>query len=330
LSRPTVILEGFLLDVSSPDSEALSITVDCTRLSGERYLALIRELEDVLSEMDRAYAEREVRGRSLRGRYRRHLVADRTVRTRRLTLIPYPSNVVNLPGNMRRSLYQEVNRRCLVLQRDVYGRRRRVVYLLPFAQAPELMLYVDELNKELEKLNEELRKLRQSEVPKVLSTLDKYGVQDPLFQWVEKVPTELHEFSISPRPVRLDPSIIDQLPAVKEHLEEEKQRGLQLLREELETQRRTLVTEAITNLRRQIEAIASALAEARRKPEYARAELERIRTLAESAGLRALNTAVIDPVIEAIEHPEKREELLGSTDLVQGISLRTKGLIDSL
>jgi len=329
LSRPTVILEGFLLDVSSPDSEALSITVDCTRLSGERYLALIRELEDVLSEMDRAYAEREVRGRSLRGRYRRHLVADRTVRTRRLTLIPYPSNVVNLPGNMRRSLYQEVNRRCLVLQRDVYGRRRRVVYLLPFAQAPELMLYVDQLNRELEKLNEELRKLRQSEVPKVLSTLDKYGLKNETFPYYD-VPTELHEFSISPRPVRLDPSIIDQLPAVKEHLEEEKQRGLQLLRVELETQRRTLVTEAITNLRRQIEAIASALAEARRKPEYARAELERIRTLAESAGLRALNTAVIDPVIEAIEHPEKREELLGSTDLVQGISLRTKGLIDSL
>jgi hypothetical protein len=321
-----VILEGFLLDVNSPDVESLSITVDCTALSGEDYLGLIRELEDVLSDMDRAYAERQVRGRTLKGRYRRHLAENGTVRTRKLTLIPYPSNLANLPGNLRRSLYHEINRRCLTLQRDIYGRMHRVVYLLPFSQAPELMLYVDELNKAIDRLNQELARLRVSEVPKVVAILRKYGV------WRDgySIPSELHEFSISPRPVRLDPSVINHLPSLRAEIEEERRRGLDLLRQELENQRRTLVTEAITSLRRQIEAIASGIVEARKRPEYARAELERIRELAESSGLRALNAAVVDPLIEAIEHPERREELMGSSDLMRGISMRTKGLIDSL
>lgn len=316
--------------MNSPDSESLAITVDCTALPGDRYLQLIRELEDFLSEMDRGYSQRQVRGRSLRGRYRRHLYGQEVLRTRRLSFIPYPSRVANLPGNMRRGLYFEVNRQCLVLQRERSGRRRRVVYLLPFARAPELMVYVDNLNKEIQDLNKELERLRETEVKKVLAILEKYGVGHT------PVASRLHGFSVNPRPVRLDPAIVEGLIEERyreqfTRLKEEERRGYDLLRRELENQRRTLIAQAINNLRAQIESIASAVLGAQKmKPQRAKAELQRLKELAESAGLAALSAAVINPLIEVVDSPEKAEELLGSKDLVEGVSLRTQGLIDSL
>jgi len=331
VTKPSVILEGFLLDVNSPDAESLAITVDCTTLPGEKYLTLIRDLEDFLSDMDRGYSERKVRGRSLKGRYRRHLYGQEVLRTRRLSFIPYPSKVANLPGNLRRALYYEVNRQCLVLQREHTGRRRRVVYLLPFPKAPELMVYVDNLNRQIEDLNKELHRLKDTEVAKILAILEKYGVDGNL-----PVGSHLHGFSLNPRPVRLDPGIVEELVEKRyreqfERVKEEERRGYDLLRQELEYQRRTLISQAIDNLRGQIQAVASqVLAAGKKSPTRAKAELRRIKELAESAGLRALGESVINPLIEAIDNPEKTEALLGSRNLVEGVSLRIQGLVDSL
>lgn len=331
MTKPTVILEGFLLDVNSPDAESLTVTVDCTALPGERYLALVAELEDLLSEMDLVYAVREVRGRSLKGQYRRHLLEDAVERTRRLTFIPYPGKVVNIPGNLRRSLYQEVNRRCLVLQRQKLGRKHRVVYLLPFDQAPEMMLFVEGLNKEIADMNKELRRLSETEVPKVLAILDRYRVDGHVYAF-----HELHDFSINPRAVRLDPNIIDNLVEERyrvhlANLKDEQRRGYELLRTELESQRRTLVRQAVDNLTTQISYITSQMIGAvKKRPTTAKRELQRIKELANSAGLRAISDSVIDPLLDAIENPERVQELLGHTDVVQGVNLRVKGLLESL
>jgi len=317
--------------VNSPDAESLSVTVDCTALLGDRYLQLIGELEDLLSEMDLAYAEREVRGRSLKGAYRRHLLEDAVQRTRRLTFIPYPGRVVNVPGNLRRALYNEINRRCLVLQRQRLGRKHRVVYLLPFDQAPEMMLFVDGLNKQIGDVNKELKRLSNTEVPKVLTILDRYGVDGRVYDF-----HGLHDFSINPRAVRLDPNIIDNLVEERyrvhlAQLKEEQRRGFELLRTELESQRRTLVRQAVDNLSSQITYVTQqAVGAVKKRPERAKQELRRIKELAESAGLRAISQAVIDPLIGAIDHPEKVEEILGHKDIMQGVNLRVKALLDTL
>jgi len=328
VAKKGVVLEGFLLDLNSPDSESLAVTVDCSDLAGERYLALIRELEDRLSEVDKSYAERAVKGRSLKGRYRRHLSG---LRTRRLTFIPYPSRMVNVPGNLRRSLYQTVNRECLSLQRETLGRRHRVVYLLPFTRAPDFMLYVDRLNKQITALNKELETLRRTEVEDVLKILDTYGVNGET-----SVPTRLHGFSVNPRPIRLDPTIIEELveqryKAQLVNLREEERRGYELLRQELETQRRTLVIEAVNNLRDQLEAIASRIVGAKKiNPAHAKTQLQRLKEIAESTGLTALAESVITPLIQAIDDPEQTEALLGNKDPTKGVSERTQALINSL
>lgn len=330
-TKQAVILEGFLLDCNSPDAESLTITVDCTALLGDRYLQLIGELEDLLSEMDIVYAKREVRGRSLKGAYRRHLLEDAVQRTRRLTFIPYPGKVVNVPGNLRRSLYYEINRRCIILQRQKIGRKHRVVYLLPFDKAPDMMLFVDGLNKEIADVNKELERLSETEVPKVLAILDRYGVDGHVYAF-----HDLHKFSINPRPVRLDPNIIDNIVEERyrihlSQLSEEERRGFELLREELESQRVTLVREAVANLTTQINYVASQLLGAiKRKPERAKQELRRIAELADSAGLSAIRVNVISPLLSAVDNPEKASELLGSKDLVEGVNLRARALIESL
>jgi len=330
-TKPSVILEGFLLDVNSPDAESLAITVDCTALPGDRYLGLIGELEDLLSEMDLAYAEREVRGRSLKGAYRRHLLEDAVQRTRRLSFIPYPGKVVNVPGNLRRALYYEINRRCLILQRQMLGRKHRVVYLLPFDKAPDMMLFLDGLNKEIADVNKELKRLSETEVPKVLTILDRYRVDGNVFSF-----HDLHPFSINPRAVRLDPSIIENLVEERyrvhlAQLKEEQRRGFELLRTELESQRRTLVRQAVDNLSSQITYITQqAIGALKKRPERAKQELQRIKDLANSAGLKAISDSVIDPLIGAIENPERVEAILGHKDIMQGVNLRVKALIDSL
>jgi len=281
--------------------------------------------------MDVAYAEREVRGRSLKGAYRRHLLEDAVQRTRRLTFIPYPGRVVNTPGNLRRALYYEINRRCLVLQRQRLGRKHRVVYLLPFDKAPDMMLFLDGLNKQIADVNKDLKRLSETEVPKVLAILDKHGVDGHIFSF-----HDLHEFRINPRAVRLDPSIIDNLVEERyrvhlAQLKEEQRRGYELLRHELETQRRTLVRQAVDNLSSQITYITQqAVGAVKKRPERAKQELRRIKELAESAGLRAISEAVIDPLIGAFDQPEKVEEILGHKDIIQGVNLRVKALVDSL
>jgi hypothetical protein len=329
-----VILEGFLLSASSPDATSLAINLDCTGLQGETYLRLIAELEDHLSTLDQIYSDpkRRTRGRSIRGRYRRHLAGRDVMRSKKLTFVPYPSRIVNSVGNLRRELYQGLNRECLDLQREVVGNKHRVIYLLPFARAPAMMLLIDSLNTDIAQLNEDLTAMREREVPRIIAILEKYGVD---FFDQSQIPSTLHDFSVDLRPVRLDPSVIEDIieERYKEQfsrLKAEEQRGLGLLRVELDRQRVELVTKALEKLQLQIEAIASRMARAKFSQEQARIDIARIREIAESTGLNALATQVLDPLSEVINEPGRAQEVLGTQDVAAGVSLRIQGLINSL
>lgn len=322
--KEPVVLEGFFINVSSPDASALAITVDCTNLMGQSYLSLVHELEDVLSEMDVTHAERASRGRSLRGNYRRRLSGKDVTRSRRLTFIPYPSRQVNIAGNLRRELYIGLNRYSLDLQRVQEGRKHRVLYLLPFAKAPDMMILIESLNKDIDKLNEELTWMREHEVPKALAVLERYGVEPD-----EEVPTSLHRFSLDLRPIRLDPNLVSNL--IEKRYREEERRGIELIRKNLEDQRVTLVTGAIEKLRKQTEAIASRMVNQKRfSREGAKKDIQRLKEIADSAGLKALSQAVLVPLALAVDDPAKAKELLGSVNVVEGVNERIQGLLRSL
>ncbi len=339
-----IVLEGFLLGTHSPDAESLSIELDCTKLSGQDYLSLIRNLEDVLTQLDEEYAEhREARGRGIRGKYRRLASnGERPKRTRKLRFLPIPSPLASAVKNLRRTFYaQIIHKNCLVVKKDTVGQTTRALYLLPYAKAPRFMLELAELNKKLDDVNEKIRESFTEGSRKIARILKGYHVTypyDPDHNVAARFPgseVDLHPFNVDLTPVSIDPNVVKELADTKtrevfRNLDEQEKRGLELLQRELEEQRRNLVISGIQQLQNEItEIVSRLLGEARLDPDRARQTLERLKTLAESSGLEAISKSVISPLIDVCDDPLKAEAVFGK-DVNKGIDGRMKALIHSL
>ena len=326
--KKAVIVEGFLLSVSVPTEERLSVTVNASKIGWDRYRRLIYTLQDHLAVIDDAYKLRETRGRGLGARYRR--ISQRR-RTRVLKFIPYPSRFANVLRTVRRDLYFEVNARCLVLNMMHFGYFKRNIYLLPYNQAPAFMSYVEEQNKEIENLNKEIEEFRKtgyfSDIRDILS---ESGLDPNVLNGGVKIP----KISVDLTPLRLDPSVVEEIVETKykkvfEKISEEEKRGLEALRRELENKRRELVVKSIESLQSRINAIIKNIV-AKKKLKDVKKELERLRSLASDVGLEAIANTVINPLIEVTEDPSKAEEILGTTDISKEIDGRIAGLIKTI
>jgi len=163
-----VVVEGYLLDFLIPTEERLSVGLDVTDVASERKYGLLRSgLEELMDEVDRKYAKRETRGRSLKGRYRLIRVGDERGERKILRFSPYPSAMANVLRNVRRLWYEALNRHSVVLAR---GRetaqgwvRTRCLYMVPKSKAKDLMEEVQKLNDEIEVLNGDLEKFEKSD-----------------------------------------------------------------------------------------------------------------------------------------------------------------------
>ena len=326
--KKAIIVEGFLLSVSVPTEERLSVTVNASRIGWDRYRRLIYTLQDHLAIIDDAYKKRETRGRGVGARYRR---ISQQKRTRILRFIPYPSRFANILRTIRRDLYFEVNSRCLVLNMMHFGYFKRNIYLLPYNQAPAFMAYVEEQNKEIESLNkqiEEFRKTRYFE--DIREILSESGLDPNVLNGGVEIP----KISVDLTPLRLDPSIVEEIVETKykkvfEKISEEEKRGLEALRRELESKRRELVVKSIESLRSRLDEIVKNIV-AKKKLKDVKKELERLRSLASDVGLEALANTVINPLIEVTEDPSKAEEILGTADISKEIDGRIAGLIKTI
>lgn len=326
-----VVIEGFLLSVSCPTEERLSVLLDATDLSWSKYRNLIIRLEDELAEIDEAYKKRETRGRGLRARHRRISYGKKVARHRRLKFMPYPSRFANILRKMRRDLYFYINRECMVLQIMQYGAFKRNVYILPYPRAAVFMAYLEELNKTIRDLNSQIVDYRETgyytTVRRTLKNADlNYAVLD----------SEVHlpKISVDLTPLRLDPKIIEELVESRykesfEKISEEEKRGLEALRRELENKRRDLIIKSIETLRDKTNEIVKKIVSSR-KVKGAKQELERLRNLATEVGLEAVATSVLTPLVDVIEHPEKAEEVFGTTMLSEAVNGRIAGLISSI
>ncbi len=331
------MLEGFILGTHSPDAESLSIELDCTKLTGQDYLSLIRALEDVLTHIDEDYAEhREARGRGLRGKYRRLATnGKRLQRTRKLRFLPVPSPLASAVKNLRRTFYaQVIHKNCLVLKKDTVGQATRALYLLPFVKAPRFMLELAALNEKLGEVNDRIQGSFGQNVPKIRRLIKGYGIDYP-YSGTAPLDTTLHSFNVDLTPVSIDPNIVQELADTKtkeifRNLDYEEKRGLELLRTELAEQRRNLVIGGVQQLQNEItDIVTRLLGEGRLDPDKARQDLERLKSLAESSGLEAISKSVIIPLLDVCDDPLKVEKIFGE-DAAKGIDGRMKALIHSL
>lgn len=332
MADKVVVIEGFLLSIHSPTVERLMVNVDCTSLLDSVYIDLIINLEDLMTDIDKAFVTRKVsksgetifqenRGRTLHGRYRKVMSA----RSKRLKFTPYPSSLPNRLGSIRRNLYERVNKDCVVLQEENLGAYKRCIYLLPFNKASAFLSYISGLNLRIEQVNQGLREFQGTE--------DYHRVQ----QIIELRGLSLSDFSnvvvpnvkVDLTPLSLNTKIV--MDMIEQRYKNIESQGMELLRRELESKRSDFVSKAIDSLQREIMPVIQEIA-ANRHVESMKKRLQELSAKCDAIGLQRITETAITPVLDIIDHPEHAMDLLGveQSQMSEVVSGRLQSLIQSL
>jgi len=304
-----ITLEGFLTNIRAPSKERTMVSFDCSHLSGINYMDLIKNLQDTLSRIDEKYSERETRGRSLKGRYRK--IAK--VRKRILTFAPLPSKFINKIGTLRFDVYRALNLYSLVLEEEKIGMFKRNLYLAPYVRAPTLLRTVQELNEEIKELNEEITKFIQSgdvkDIEELLRMSDVMG-KSATFPY-----TPIPEITVDLTPFTVTPS------AKYERLKEIDLEGYKMVEEVLRHGRSLVLTKAITKMATEVQFILGKVADKKLKnPEE---QLNSLKQMCEDLGLRSLaNTITV--TLDEIKEGKEIEKVQKETNA------RVKSLLESL
>lgn len=336
--RKPVVLRGIHIAVHVPTEERLTVQVE--GLAPDRFRSLAEALEDWFVVVDDAFKETFVRGRGWRGRGRR-VTANKRLRVLRFS--PFPSRFSNILRCIRRDMYIELNRQCLVLEGQQCGGYKQNVYILPYANAGEFMNFVEAKNREIDELNRRIEDFRATKYfADLKEILREQNVKVNLNgEWrLGHITTDVTPLALEPAAVRElieeeEKKLFERLSVKEkeemERLEEERRRGLEALQRELENKRKELVVKGVENIQRKINSVVKRIVGAKKlNPKTVKKDIERLRRIAVSVGLEAVAINVIDPLVEAVDNPEKAMELFGTKDLSQAVSGRIKGLIETL
>lgn len=322
----TVVLQGIHIALHIPTEERLTFQIQ--GLSPPLFRNLAVALEDWMVVTDDKYKEKATRGRSWKGRGRRVTMATRV---RLLKFSPFPSRYSNILRTIRKELYYELHRHCLVLEGETHGGYKRNIYILPYANAPSFMNEINRRNREIDELNWKIEGFLKTEDYADLENLLKpFNVTIPNRSW------KIEHVSFDATPLALQPAAVkqiveDEYQRMFRKLEEDERQGLQALHDELERKRQELVVKAIENVQAKIHKIVKRIVATRKlKAEKVKKDLERLRRIAVSVGLDSIATSVIEPLAEVVDDPEKTFELFGTKDLSSAIDGRIRGLIESL
>ena len=337
--KKAVVLRGIHVSCHVPTEERLTLLIE--GLAPDRFRSLAEALEDWFVVVDDAFKETFVRGRGWRGRGRRVSATHRRLRVLRFS--PFPSRFSNILRSIRRDIYIELNRQCLVLEGQQYGGYKQNLYILPYANAGEFMSFIEVKNREIDELNAKIELFKKTRhFVDLKEILKKQDVKVSLNgNWkMEYINVDVTPLALEPTAVRQlveeeEKKLFEQLDVKEreelERLEAERRRGLEALQRELERKRKELVVKGIENIQRKIELVVRRIVGAKKlNPKNVKRDIGRLRRIAVSVGLEAVASTVIDPLVEVVDQPEKAMELFGTKDLTVGVSGRIKGLIESL
>jgi len=302
-------LSGFLISVRAPSKERLNLVVDTSSIPSSDYIPFITKLQDMLTYIDEKYKERELRGRSVKGKHRKVGKA----RVRHLSFSPLPSRFLNTIGAIRMKSYKELNEQCLVLEEEHVGMYRRNVYLLPYPRAPGFLKEVGAWNEEIRELNSQISAYQRSEemqeLRKLLADAGLYVERTDFM--VPEVEVELVPFTITPE---ADLGLLDRMSP----------EGAVLVREALSKSRRAFLRKAVTKLADEVNSILERIAE--RKIRYVDEWLRELRDKCEDIGMKSLaeTVSVCMDELSRGRSPEVLKELRRKVDG------RVKSLIDSI
>ena len=340
--RKTVTLQGIHFAVHTPTEERLTFQID--NLTPATFRRLGMDFEDWSAIINNKYKDKTTRGgRSWHGRGHRVQVPtvddNLTTTTERIRIIrtsPFPSAFSNTLRAIRRELYIELRRHCLVLEGDKHGGYKQNLYILPYANAASMMAAIVEQNKVIDDLNVKITQFQSTqEFQDFLMILGRNKVVYSIASknW------NIEHISFDADKLTLDPGAVMQMVKtarsnIATELKEYEAKGMEELNNELEKRRTKMVTQALTALKRDIDSqVAIVVAGMKRDPEHAIVALEQLRNKVVSIGLDALATSIIDPLNELIKNPDHIEELFGTTkitDLPSKVDAKIRSFIETM
>jgi len=304
-------LSGFLVSIHSAIESTLEVEVDASHLEWGEYRSLVEELEDVLHAIDEQYSVKSelMKGRSLRARYRRVTAEERR---RKLRFSPFPSKFTNVLKNLRAYVYTSlVPSTCLCIER--IGHRK--VYLLPKAMAPTLLEAVDRINsKVIGRVRREIEEFRDSdEYFEIAKCLHRHRI-DPAVLKTAAFAVGDYVVDVVPTNFGYD---VDEDDYYARLAREERVRGLEILRRQVERRHREYVAGAVRDV---VERLRP-LVERGRRP---RKKIEKLVELCRSAGLDEVCERLLEPLREVCAaRPADRDEVakrhFGTADLKEAV-----------
>ena len=301
-------IEGFLVDGYVPSEAQLQVSIDATHLTPQKYSELVRELQDILHEIDEDFAKRQARMRRLDAKYRRIETPSGPQRTRHIKFTPLPMRFTNELKYIKTKYYWVLDEHCLVLQRMARGQWERNLYLVPYERAEALAKEVENLNREIDELNEEISS------PSVKKCLDR--VEGLLAKYDLKLPFRefrVESIRVGLTAVKFDYSIVEEWA--------EKSPSVAAL---LDNKRREVVEQAIKAFTEKIKPIIDEAAKKAAEEKHVEA-LNKLKSLAESVGLHALANTVITPLINTLSKAGEKASIEP-----KWLDARIRGLLKSL
>lgn len=316
-----LVLKGFIVTLKLPSDSALRMKCDTSILKGTRYLSFLNELKAFMNKIDFDYAEREemLRGRELEAHYQSKRVKVRDkykiVDSKTLWVRPFPSRFENVLKTVRMQAYRLLNNLTICITREVKGRYKDNIYLLPANDSLVNRLFngIKNLNETLDKLEKEIEKYEKGEeIEKLFSILKNHNVEIVL-PYSKKL-----EISVDLLPIDIDVALEEwasKSPDVAKALREKKQE---------------MVVAMIGKFREKLEPILRMM-EGELRVERAKKMVEELKVLANSLGLEALTRTVLNPLEKALKDPEHASKYVPSVSKLREIcDARLKSALEKL
>ncbi len=287
-----VKLEGFLVTCHPVSEDRMSFNLDISDIAGEkpRLMEFLDDLSDLLGEIDHVYvsekkgAEKRLRGRSLRARYRVIRKPSRAVFVR---FSPYPSRFSNILRSLRQKLYMDVlPSHAITLQTVQLEYYARNLYLLPYSKAPHFMETIEDLNKTIQQLNTDIGEYHEGTdfTQRIKDLLKRFEIRPEALDQRVQLPLFRAELT----PIALSHQTIEGL------VEEKYKEGFENVKKQLDEQRRELITATVGKLKEQLDYIVKNLIEAK-KAEAAERQLKELNDLTNDLGLKYISNTIIIP-----------------------------------
>lgn len=351
--RKPVILQGLHLNLHCPTEELL--TIICKGLDPETFRAIGYEVEDWRKDVDEAYKKKTIRGSGWKGRGTKVGIQ----RIRIIKISPFPSRFSNILRELRRDLYADLHKSCLVLEESGDSHFKRNIYILPYSNAVALMTDIKRANFVIDDLNVKIQEFLGTSYYDHLKMILKQHriiILEKNIRWhIDHVDFEVTNLALNPAAIketvskeyqrmfqRIDAKkaaaeaelgmMIDQRKVEAEaNLQKQYDEGMQLLYTKLQEKEKDLVVKAVENMRKKLKVTIGKIVGAHKlKPETVKEELEKLRRIAESVGLEAIAQDIIIPLTIVVDNPEKAFDLLGSTDIETAVNDRITSMVDKL